>query len=320
MTMTRQRAPGARATEAATASRRPRRWLRRLLVSAGVLASVLALWHVTALVGVSLEETGTPRHADTGIAIGAEAMLLGSPESSRAALLVHGFVGGSNNFAELPGELAARGWRVRALRLPGHGTTPRDLLEIEADDLVDAVRSETSTLRAAGHDEVVLIGHSMGGALATLVAAEIEVDALVLAAPAFGVNHEWWYGLAPETWIEVLAPVVAWTYKGELFLQVDRREAVPEIYSYTWVPTAALQTLSELSARARDPAVLTWIDEPVLVLHSTGDVAASYDVTAQVVAAIPTARLVTFERSNHHLFHDHDRTRVIAEIISFLER
>ncbi len=161
----------------------------------------------------------------------------------------------------------------------------------------------------------------MGGALSTLVAAEQPVAGLVLAAPYFGVTHKWFYGLRPEQWVKIGSPVVPWLYKGELFLQVNRREAKEEIYSYTWVPMKAVKTLMELGRRARARTVLDKVNCPVLLVHGTDDEAASRDAAAKAFEgmAADDKRALWLENSNHHLFFDYDREQAITEIVKFVE-
>lgn len=258
------------------------------------------------------------RH-ENGILIGAEERDLGPARSTGGCLLVHGFVGGGNNFADLPERLAERGWHVRVMRLPGHGTSPRDFENLPADDLLQAVRDELIAMHRQ-HRTVVIVGHSMGGTLATLVASEIRVNRLVLAAPYFGVTYRWYYGLAPEDWNELLAPFVRWVYKGQLFLQVNRTEDKDRIFSYTWVPTKGVSTLTSLGRWANSSDVLARIAFPVLAIHSPGDVAASCEATRQAIdrMASPEKRTLWLERSNHHVFWDYEREQVVQAILDFV--
>ena len=297
---------------------------RRALYLLAAVAALIIVYDLVALAGERWEESHTPRIEGTPHAVGSEVLDLGPAEGSGAVLLVHGFIGGSNNFGALPTRLAQLGWRVRAMRLPGHGTTPRDFADETPESLLQGVRMELQEL-CARHDPVFIVGHSMGGALATLAAAEAEtglVDGLVLAAPAFGVAHRWWYGLRPETWTRLLAPIVPWVYKGDLFKQVNRGTAKPHIYSYRWVPTSGLVTLNQVSARARRPSTLERITCPVLLIHSRGDIAADFTAATEALAGMAGRRKETLDldRSNHHLFWDHERERVISTIETFLGR
>jgi carboxylesterase len=290
---------------------------------ARVVLPVLSLWLAYALVvqlGVAWEDRSAERDPDTDIRLGAEALWLGPEDAQRAVLFVHGFVGGSNNFGETPQKIAAQGWRVRVMLLPGHGTSPREFAQKRPEDLLNAVREELRALKIQ-HETVVLAGHSMGGALSTIMAAKEKPDGLILAAPYFGVTHHWYYGLRPEQWTRLASPFLPYVYKGTLFLQVNRKEAKKEIFSYTWIPMKGALTLTTLGEMARNDGVLSEVICPVLLIHSRGDVAASPEATETAFSkmAAKEKTLRWLERSNHHIFWDHEREDVSEAILSFLE-
>ena len=308
--------PSVPVTDAAT---RRRALPRRMLAALMLVAAALIVYDVVAGRLATNEAAATPRDPETGIMAGAEPRDLGPENAKGAVLFVHGFAGAANNFADVPDRLAARGWRVRVMRLPGHGTTPRDFAEQNPDDLLAAVQAEIDALTAK-HDKVILIGHSMGGALSTLAASHADVDGLVLAAPYFGVTYHWFYLLPPEVWTEIARPIIPWIYKGKLFMQVNRVEAKDRIVSYNWIPTRASVTLARIGRSAKRPAVLKQITCPVLLLHSMGDKAASPKAAARAFAALGAEqkRAVWLERSNHHIFWDFEREEVAREILNFV--
>lgn len=270
---------------------------------------------------VTAADRRAPRDPETGYLLGAEVRELGPQDAPGAALLVHGFIGTGNNFGELPERIAEKGWRVRLMSLPGHGTTPRDFVDVTPDQLLEAVRDEATALRER-YGTVVLVGHSMGGALSTLVASEGGADGLVLAAPYFGVTHRWYYILHPEVWFTVIRPFLPrWFYKGDLFMQVNRKEAKPQIVTYKWVRVESTETLLEVGRRARAPERLLTVACPVLLIHSRGDVAASFEASQRAFEVIGSdeKRAVWLTESNHHLFWDYERERVIENVREFLD-
>lgn len=297
------------------------RTLRTVAIgSVAVVGAVLA-YRVAAEVLVTRADETADRNVATGRLRGAEPRWLGAADESDAVLMIHGFVGAGTNFGELPERLAAQGFRVRVMRLPGHGTSPREFETLPAKSLVDAVNDELAELKRH-HARVFLVGHSMGGTLATLAAAQEGADGVVLGAPYFGVTHHWYYVLPAETWMSVARPLLRWLYKGELFIQVNRKEAKPDILSYSWVPLGGLETLAELGRQANSPATLANVKTPVLLLHGPGDVAASPVAAADAVSAMASTdkRVVPLERSNHHIFWDYDREQVFSEVEGFLGR
>jgi carboxylesterase len=305
--------------------RKPERRSRRILYAIALAVAVTGAscaYNVGAGYLAEHAAAQEPRDPETGILLGAVPLDLGPEDADVAVLLVHGFVGGVNNFGDLPDRLAAQGWRVRGMRLPGHGTWPEDLNRINPDDLTSAVAEEYNDLRRK-YPRVVLVGHSMGGALAAVTAAQHESpDALVLAAPYFGVTYKPYYVLRPETWTRLTYWAFRWVYKGEVFMQVNRNESKPRIFSYTWLPSHALVTLIEVGEIAADPQMLAKIDCPVLLIHGRQDVAASGEAAARALEAVPATvkEVVWLEKSNHHIFWDYEREEAVVAVVAFIQK
>lgn len=297
------------------------RKLRTLAIGFAALVGVVLVYRIAADALVTRADDAADRDPVTGWLRGSEPRWLGPENAPDAVLMVHGFVGAGTNFGELPQRLAAKGLRVRVMRLPGHGTSPREFEAVTAEELVEAVKVELAGLKR-DHARVFLVGHSMGGTLSTLAAAQGGADGVVLGAPYFGVTHHWYYGLRAETWMSVAEPFLRWLYKGEFFIQVNRKEAKSDILSYAWVPLGGLETLGELGRRASSPSTLDSLHAPVLLLHGPGDVAASPGAASDAVSAMAATdkRVVWLERSNHHVFWDYDRQQVFAETEAFLDR
>jgi pyruvate dehydrogenase E2 component (dihydrolipoamide acetyltransferase) len=96
-------------------------------------------------------------------------------------LLLHGFGADLNSWMFTQPALAD-GRRTIALDLPGHGGSAKDVGDGGAEAMVEAVDQAMTTL---GLQRVHLVGHSMGGAIAALLAARRpdRVSSLTLIAP-----------------------------------------------------------------------------------------------------------------------------------------
>ena len=99
-----------------------------------------------------------------------------------AVLLVHGLGGSARSMAPLERALAVRGVTATSLTLPGHGTTPHDLVGLSWSDWRAAV--ERAVEDADSGEGVVVVGQSMGGALALHAAAAGPARAAVRAVVA----------------------------------------------------------------------------------------------------------------------------------------
>lgn len=92
-------------------------------------------------------------------------VLEAGPPSSLTAVLVHGWAGSVYSFAETIPALAAAGFRVVAIDLPGHGLSgkPRDATSYSVPALADAV---SAVIAACDVQRYVMVAHSMSGAIA----------------------------------------------------------------------------------------------------------------------------------------------------------
>lgn len=122
-----------------------------------------------------------------------------------AALLVHGFPGSPAEMRPIARSLHAEGWTVCGLLLPGFGPQIDTLPLRRYEDWFAAVSSALAELRRK-HEAVLLVGHSMGGALAVAAAAELSPDGLILSAPFCKVEHLLWRMLPA---LKVIIPSVA---------------------------------------------------------------------------------------------------------------
>ncbi len=281
----------------------------------------LLFWNQIAERKMAAYDAVRPRDPQTGILRGAEPGDFG-PENARGAVLfIHGFGGCGNNFELLPQRVAESGWHARVMLLPGHGTHPSEFEQTTADQMLDAVLDEARQLLRK-HEKVVLLGHSMGGALATLAAARLpETAGLILGAPYYAITPRWYYILAPETWIRQGPLLTRWVHVSPDRQPVFRREVSRDIISYGWAPTRAAVTAMGIAAQAADSAALLKTKQPVLLLHGRRDEVTWPDAAVRAVNGMASAdkRIVLFDNSNHILFWDYEREAVTTEVLAFLK-
>lgn len=110
-----------------------------------------------------------------------------------AALLIHGFPGSPAEMRPLGSALHEIGWTVHGLMLPGLGNDIETLETRSYHDWADAVRRAMLTL-SQSHSVTILVGYSMGAALALHEAVKVRPAGLVLLAP-FWTLGEGFFGL-----------------------------------------------------------------------------------------------------------------------------
>jgi carboxylesterase len=103
-------------------------------------------------------------------------------------LLVHGFTASPHEMRPLAKSLCQAGYPVAAVRLPGHGTSPDDLAQRRYEEWLNAVL-ETHDSLSQRTGRVYGIGISTGALLLLALAAQRDLNGLVLLSPFLALRH-----------------------------------------------------------------------------------------------------------------------------------
>ena len=254
--------------------------------------------------------------SETGIIKGAEPIFV-KGKNSKAILMIHGYIGSPTDYGRLPKILHALGYTISVPLLPGHGRDPREFSKVTSQELIDFVNAEYEKLEQT-HDEVIVIGFSMGGALATLLANQHAFKRLVLLAPYYEIAHQWYYLLPAETYSNTFAPYVPYVYRPKLFKQINDRTSIDKIIDYDFISTKGSQAVIELGKEARKSAKN--IKARTLVIHSWKDKATDYKTSKEIAGELDSLeKFISLEKSNHMILWDYESEIVENEILNFLE-
>ena len=285
-----------------------------LVIVTALFAGIAALREVAGWRLARAIDSQHPRGPD-GVIVGAESFEL-TPESgnSGAILAIHGFGDTPQTVRYLAEALAAKGWFVRAPLLPGHGRTIAEFAKSDAAEWLGTVRAEYSTLRNK-YEHTVLLGVSMGGALATILAAEArDLPALVLIAPY----------LAMPRWLAMIAassPVIGigvrYMVGGGVRSITDPVEAERNLAYGAVTPrlVAELRRVVGL-AQAAEPQVRA----PVLFIQSHHDNRIAPEAAEAAFARLGSAdkQLVWVDKGTHIITVDVGRDIVIGHVADWL--
>jgi carboxylesterase len=279
-----------------------------LLVTAGILAA----------------RARVTRRAEAAVAvrltIQANGMVAGaSPidlprDGTRAVLMLHGFGDTPQTLHYLATYMHAQGWSVRVPLLPGHGRTLDRFAASRATEWVTAARGELASL-SARYATVSIIGQSMGGALATILAAESShVRAIVLLAPYLSMPTRLRRAANVHRLLGVILPYLRGG--GERSIRDPAEQSRNLAYGYT-----TPRLVSELArvvalGRAAAPAVAV----PTLVIQSRQDNRIPPDAAERAFALFTAAerRLLWTEGNGHVISVDYGRDAVFAATADWL--
>jgi alpha-beta hydrolase superfamily lysophospholipase len=234
-------------------------------------------------------------------------------------VLVHGYGEHIGRYDHVAQALLDHGAAVYGLDHQGHGRSDGERVHIE--DFADLTADLHRVVEAARADHpdtpIVMIGHSMGGLIATLYTEEHpdELVALVLSAPTLG-RFATVYQLAaaqeiPDTPIDpdVLSrdPEVGRAYADDdlVYRGPFKRPTVQ-----AWV------TALERASADRDR-----IRIPVLHMHGDDDQLVPLGPSREAVAGFPVeAETHIYPSARHEVFNETNRDEVLGDVTAFINR
>jgi len=254
------------------------------------------------------------RLGSDGTVIGGEGFVMERADAP-AVLLLHGAGDTPQTLRYLAAGLHAAGFHVVAPLLPGHGRRLVDFARVTADDLVTASQSHYADLRAE-REWVGLIGVSMGGALAVLVAAEFpDLPALGRVAPYLAMPKRVERAARWSVLWGLLVPAVQSAEGLSVLDPVERENSL----AYGVFTPGSLRALAAVVRRAR--AALPRVQSPTLMLQSRQDNRISVASGEQAFALIGARekRLEWTSGAAHVITVDFGRERVIDALVSWMQ-
>jgi pimeloyl-ACP methyl ester carboxylesterase len=251
-------------------------------------------------------------------------------------VMLHGASANVEDLRLAFGDRLTRHRRVILVDRPGHGWSDRP------DGAADASPARQAALISEALDRIgvtrfVLLGHSLGGAVATAFALAYpdRLAGLVLLAP---VTHPWigslsWYNAVLSTpWVgSFFAHTVALPL-GELLLEEGAASVfAPQAMPADYVRRAATKLLlrpSQFIANAQDVAALKGavtaqvpfyknIKTPTVIITGSADTVVSPNIHARTIAAVlPNAKLIILDGIGH--MPQHVATDAIVAAIEVL--
>ncbi|HET6294746.1 MAG TPA: alpha/beta fold hydrolase [Kribbella sp.] len=236
----------------------------------------------------------------------------GSGENAAVGVLLsHGFTGSPKSMRPFAEHLAAEGLGVAVPRLPGHGTTWRELNTTGWQDWYAVLDNELQRLRKE-HDKVFVVGLSMGGCLVLRLAEQhgADISGVITINPSVQTDDK----------RAVLLPVLQRLVPAFPGISNDIKKPGVDEGAYDRMPLRALYSLSQLWKLTRED--LPKVTQPLLLFRSTVDHVVEPSSGRTVLARI-SSRDVTetlLEDSYHVATLDNDAPRIFADSTAFIQR
>jgi len=230
-------------------------------------------------------------------------------------LLCHGFTSNPASLRPWAEAVAGAGHTVRLPRLPGHGTTWREMGRTTWADWYAELDAAFGQLRARSR-VVVVGGLSMGGGLALRLAQQhpaadgAGVDALVLVNAAVRVDDPRLKALPVVRWLVPWLPPVG--------NDIKKPGVVEDAYDK--IPPHAVHSM--LAGYRTVVADLPAVKQPVLLFRSPQDHVVPATSSAQILDRISStdAEEVLLEDSFHVATLDNDAPMIFERTLSFINR
>lgn len=249
-----------------------------------------------------------------------------STKSDNAVLCIHGYTGYPGEVVRPAVDLYEKGCDVFAPRLPGHGTSGRDFERSRKEDWIQVAENAARDL-VRTYKNVYLVGHSMGGGIALITAADVEgIKKVAVAAPAVYAGEKLPVSPAFAKAISVVLKRFphSWKTNPEYHMHYDGAPK-DDLYLgkeyWSWVYVRQILELHLLMKRAADS--LKKISIPMKVLVLENDTILPNPSYYEFIRSNVTAPLEIKEIKNatHYVFYDKNSTaeeEAVKEIVSFI--
>jgi non-heme chloroperoxidase len=252
-----------------------------------------------------------------------------NPCGTNTIVFLHGWPGSHDLFEYQFNHLPKMGYRCIGIDQRGFGLSDRPFDGYTYDRLSDDVRQ---VMDALGLNNVTLLGHSTGGAIAVRYMARHNghgVSRLVLcaaAAPSLIKRPYFPYGQTKEAVVEIIKgtyndrPKMLQDF-GNLFFSQDVGAPMKD-----WLFHLGLQAASWATAEVAN----TWLGEeglfkdlqkiltPTLIMHGIHDKVCYYPLAEAQLKLLKHAKLIPFKNSGHALFYE-ERHKFNKDLHDFIQ-
>ena len=224
---------------------------------------------------------------------------------THGVLLLHGFTGTAAQMRMLAQSLHRQGFTVMGINLPGHASTMDDMARRTWDDWLTAAKEAFLQLKAKC-DDVSVVGHSMGGCLALILAQQLQPTAIAPIAAPMGTRAPLWAATLAAPFMKT----VWWKKRDAHSVPLESTYD----YGYPGFHCVCARHLSRMIRMARRD--LHAVTCPILVVQSHADETITPDSADVILRGVSSEvkRVLWLENVPHLCTISNEASR-IAEII-----
>ncbi|MDD6879160.1 MAG: alpha/beta fold hydrolase [bacterium] len=220
----------------------------------------------------------------------------------RAVLIIHGFAGGTYDQEELAFFLQKNPLLdVYQVTLPGHDK--RSFKTIKNEEWIKCCEKKVDLLINYGYNNIYLVGHSMGGVIASYLATKYEqIKKLVLVSPAFN-----YITMQTSDKVEFV--------KGGINL-IKNNEKDEILTRFLKLPLSSINEFKKLINKYKNSYENLRI--PTLIIHGDKDSVVPLESSKQIYERLNTIYkdFKIIENASHDIFNKCD-TRTLKHIERF---
>ena len=229
----------------------------------------------------------------------------------KAIILIHGFVGGIYDYDNFQNELQLiRKFDVFTYTLPGH--EKMFVKDVKYKDWVTESERQVEFLINNGYRTIYVVGHSMGGVIASYLASKYkQIKKVVLVAPAFR------YFCFKDGKVNIKGFNETIKEMPELFKNIGANKVLERIQK---TPIQTMLEFTKFVGEYQDKIKDVYV--PTLIIHGTNDNVVPKEATDFIYDNIPSESVILYnvDKLTHDCFVGKRKDDIKRIITVFLKK
>ncbi|WP_053360529.1 carboxylesterase [Bacillus sp. FJAT-27251] len=228
----------------------------------------------------------------------------------RAVLMLHGFTGNSADVRMMGRFLQEKGYTCHAPIYKGHGVPPEELVHTGPEDWWQDVTNAYEFLKNEGHDEIAVVGLSLGGVFSLKLGYTVPVKGIVpMCAPMYIKSEETMY-----------KGVLAYAREYKKLEGKSDEQIQSEMEEFEKTPMGTLKALQGLISDVRNNVDMVYA--PTFVVQARHDNMINTDSANIIYNEVEAVHkeIKWYEESGHVITFDKEKDQLHEDVYAFLEK